>query len=232
MRFFFLLPPALLLAAAGCNASGRRQERAGVRPRDPAFEAGLKTLQEHRGFKHKVRRGETLYALKRRYGVPLAAILAANPGLDPKDMKVGSEVIIPGAAPAGARRRPAATGPRPPKVRTPDRGRLRSPARSRYRLVKRPTPGLEFSAKAGDTVVAAARGKVVVATADLGGLGPTVMLDHGKGLVTLYGRLADYAVRAGQRVRRGEPLGRCGAAGLLFRVYRGAAPKNPAPYVK
>ena len=231
MKLHRLAPLALaLLAIAGCNG-GTRTRKPVVR-RDPAFEAGLKRLEEPSGFKHTVRKGQTLYALGRKYGVPVAAIIAANPGLDPKDMKVGSQVVIPGRAAAGAPKHVVPTGPTPARVRTPDRGRLRYPVSSKYRAAGGAVPGAEFPVATGTSVVSADKGTVVVATADLGGLGPTVMVDHGKGMVTLYGRLADYAVRPGQSVRRGQPLGRAGATGLLFRVYQGAVPRKPGPYIK
>lgn len=221
-----------LLAVAGCNG-GIKTKKPAVR-RDPAFEQALKRLEEPRGFKHTVKKGETLYALGRKYGVPVAAIIAANPGLNPKDIKIGAKVAIPGvAAPGtGTPKHTTPTGPVPAGARTPDRGRLRYPVSSKYRATGSVVPGAEFPVKSGTSVLAAERGKVVVATADLGGLGPTVMVDHGKGLVTLYGRLADYAVRPGQSLKRGQPLGRAGATGLLFRVYQGAVPKRPGPYIK
>lgn len=44
---------------------------------------------------HIVEAGETVYSLSRRYDVDQAAILEANPGLDPTDMAIGSEIAIP-----------------------------------------------------------------------------------------------------------------------------------------
>ena len=164
--------------------------------------------------------------------MPVAAVIAANQGLNPRDMKVGSQVVIPGVAAPGTGKTAPALGPKPASARTPDRGRLRYPVMSKYKLIRGGNPGAQFSAAAGSTVVAADKGKVVLATPDLGGLGPTLMIDHGGGLLTMYAKLGDYAVRAGQRVKRGESLGRVGGAGLLFRVYSGSAPKNPATYIE
>jgi len=229
----------LTLAALGCNGAARRDATGTGTARppavrsDPALEARLKALEETRGLRHTVARGDTLYGLSRKYGVPVAAIAAANSGIVPADLKVGTELVIPGAAPAGAevQKVPPRTGPKPPAVKTADRGRLRHPAAGSYRAVQGGTPGAEFGVPAGSTVVSAERGTVVMASQELGGLGPTVMVDHGEGLVTMYARLADCAVRAGQSVGRGEPLGRAGAAGLLFRVYQGPAAKPPGPYL-
>lgn len=44
---------------------------------------------------HTVKQGDIPDALARRYGVKLDALLAANPGLDPKRMKIGQTVNIP-----------------------------------------------------------------------------------------------------------------------------------------
>lgn len=46
---------------------------------------------------HVVQRGDTLWALSRRYGVPQDAIAAANGISDPAKIQVGRELIIPGA---------------------------------------------------------------------------------------------------------------------------------------
>jgi hypothetical protein len=44
---------------------------------------------------HKVQPGETPMRLSRKYGIPVEAILAANPGLDARKMKAGQTVNIP-----------------------------------------------------------------------------------------------------------------------------------------
>ena len=68
--------------------------------------------------KHKVQSGDTLGALALRYGVSVAALSAANPQLkDPRSMRVGQVLNVPGtSAPAAARtvaRAPAETTPAP-----------------------------------------------------------------------------------------------------------------------
>jgi len=44
---------------------------------------------------HTLVRGETLFALTRRYGITMAELLAANPGLDPANYPAGKVVFIP-----------------------------------------------------------------------------------------------------------------------------------------
>jgi len=45
---------------------------------------------------HRVAPGDTLYALSRKYGVSIQQIQDANPGLNPKSLKVGQRLRIPG----------------------------------------------------------------------------------------------------------------------------------------
>ncbi len=59
-----------------------------------------------------VRKGETLYGLSRRYGVPVAALMDAN-GLSQPNLKVGQKLIVPG----GATRTVAYEDPLPAKPR-------------------------------------------------------------------------------------------------------------------
>lgn len=49
--------------------------------------------------RYTIRSGDTLYALARRYQTTVAAILAANPGIDPNRLQIGQQIIIPSAPP-------------------------------------------------------------------------------------------------------------------------------------
>jgi LysM repeat protein len=46
-------------------------------------------------FVHEVVQGDTLLAIAIRYGVPVEAILAANPGIDPRILSIGMQIVIP-----------------------------------------------------------------------------------------------------------------------------------------
>lgn len=62
--------------------------------------------------------------------------------------------------------------------------------------------------------VPAANAGLVVLARDLGIYGNTVVLDHGYGLMTLYAHLSSIDVAPGERVKRGQRLGRSGETGL------------------
>lgn len=62
----------------------------------------------------------------------------------------------------------------------------------------------------------AASSGVVVFAAPLTIYGNTVIVDHGWGLQTLYGHLSRIEVKVGDRVERGQELGRTGTSGLAL----------------
>ncbi len=64
--------------------------------------------------------------------------------------------------------------------------------------------------------VPAGNSGVVVFVGDLGIYGNTVIIDHGLGLMSLYGHLSEVGVKAGQYVKRGEVIGRTGKTGLAL----------------
>jgi murein DD-endopeptidase MepM/ murein hydrolase activator NlpD len=75
-----------------------------------------------------------------------------------------------------------------------------------------PHAGVDFGARTGTPVRAAARGRVVLAE-PLFFSGRTVVVDHGLGLFSLYAHLSRLGVRTGQKVEAGALLGAVGATG-------------------
>ena len=73
--------------------------------------------------------------------------------------------------------------------------------------------GLDMAGTSRAPVPASNDGVVVLARF-FGIYGNAVVIDHGYGLMSLYGHLSDIAVKEGQKVARGESLGRSGATGL------------------
>ena len=47
---------------------------------------------------HTVKSGETPSSIAKQYGLPVSSLLAANPGLDPKRMRVGQSIKLPPAS--------------------------------------------------------------------------------------------------------------------------------------
>ena len=75
-----------------------------------------------------------------------------------------------------------------------------------------PHTGADYLTPEGTTVLAVADGTVMVAK-DLFFEGNAVFIDHGDGLVTMSFHLSELSVKAGQKVHKGDAIGRVGTTG-------------------
>jgi murein DD-endopeptidase MepM/ murein hydrolase activator NlpD len=73
--------------------------------------------------------------------------------------------------------------------------------------------GFDMASVERDAIPASNSGKVVLARF-FGIYGNAVIIDHGYGLMSLYGHLSSIGVKEGQSVQRGQELGRSGQTGL------------------
>lgn len=95
--------------------------------------------------------------------------------------------------------------------------------------------GFDLASVARTPVPAANRGKVVLAHY-FGIYGNAVVIDHGAGLMSLYGHLSSIAVREGEMVERGQVIGHSGATGLAggdhlhFTILVGGVPVTPVEW--
>lgn len=96
--------------------------------------------------------------------------------------------------------------------------------------------GQDIATLWGTPVSAAATGKVSFAGWQ-NGYGQIVIIDHGGGLTTRYGHLSHVDVVEGQKIARGETLGRVGSTGrstgphLHYEVRINDEPVNPKQYL-
>ncbi|MBN3882073.1 MAG: peptidoglycan DD-metalloendopeptidase family protein [Nostoc sp.] len=96
--------------------------------------------------------------------------------------------------------------------------------------------GLDFAASYGSKIRAADSGTVIFA-GWYGGYGRAVIIDHGKGITTLYGHTSELYVTEGQTVERGQAIGAVGSTGfstgphLHFEVRRNGTPVDPTNYL-
>jgi len=79
---------------------------------------------------------------------------------------------------------------------------------------KRMHTGIDFAATIGTPIYATADGVIDEVQVSFSGYGKMVEIDHGFGYRTRYAHMHGFAVRKGQRVRRGELIGYVGNTGL------------------
>ncbi len=97
--------------------------------------------------------------------------------------------------------------------------------------------GVDLGAPEGTPIRAPAPG-VVRSAGERGGYGNAVEIDHGGGLVTIYGHASELLVSAGDRVAAGQEIARVGASGratgphLHFEVRLGGRAVDPTRALK
>ncbi len=102
--------------------------------------------------------------------------------------------------------------------------------------VKKMHYGIDFAAPIGTPIYATADGKVITVEFSFSGYGKVVEIDHGFGYKTRYAHMHGFAVRFGQKVKRGELIGYVGSSGLStaphlhYEVHINNIAKNPVYY--
>ncbi|TCM43080.1 M23 family metallopeptidase [Novosphingobium sp. ST904] len=97
--------------------------------------------------------------------------------------------------------------------------------------------GLDFPGPMGSPIYAAAKGKVTF-VGQRQGYGNCIEISHGNGLMTRYGHLSGFGVRAGQEVEGGARIAAMGSTGrstgphLHFEVRVNERPVNPRPFLE
>ncbi len=96
--------------------------------------------------------------------------------------------------------------------------------------------GMDLEAAPGQRVKAVAHGTVIYAQF-FKGYGNVVIVDHGQGVYSLYGRLASILTRTGARLTMGEPVGLTGRrepgeGNLYLEIRVGDKPQNPVAWLR
>ncbi|MDR7856556.1 peptidoglycan DD-metalloendopeptidase family protein [Tissierella sp.] len=97
--------------------------------------------------------------------------------------------------------------------------------------------GIDIPSPTGTTIVSGAAGEVIY-SGTLGGYGKTIMIDHGGGIVTLYGHNSKLVASVGDNVKRGDTIAKCGSTGMStgphshFEVRKDGAYQDPMPWLK
>ncbi len=98
--------------------------------------------------------------------------------------------------------------------------------------------GIDLAGPVGTPIYATADGVVSESGYNSGGYGNLVKITHGRGIETRYGHLSSIMVSPGQRITRGQQIGRMGSTGrstgshLHYEVRIDGRAVNPIPFMK
>jgi len=196
------------------------------------------------GIAHKVRHGETIYSIAKKYSVDPQGIVDWPYNSFANDetfaLAVGQILIVPdGVMPKAKPWSPRTYYAVVPKAGTvagtgvfawPTSGRISQGYRWYHKAI-------DIANKAAPLILAADRG-TVVAAGWRGGYGKMVIVNHGNGFTTLYAHLSRIDVSPGQQVNQGQPLGQMGSTGrstgthLHFEIRKNGVAQNPLNYLK
>jgi lipoprotein NlpD len=206
--------------------------------------------QDQPGY-YTVRPGDTLYRIGLDTGQGWRDLQLWNAINDPNNIEVGQVIRV--APPPGTSVTPVASGPvasrpvepapttPPPAASTPAVANLFSavwPANGPVTVAfdENKNKGISIAGKAGDPVVAAADGRVVVSGAVIRGLGNLVVLQHPNGFLTAYAHNQSLLVKEDQTVRQGQRIATMGSSDsdtvrLHFEVRRQGKPVDPVAFL-
>lgn len=195
------------------------------------------------GIEYTVKKGDTLSGIAAKFDANQDDILKYN-DIEKDAIKVGLELIIPGAEPLTTKAPVKKVAPPPtpkttttketakttPSSKTPsfDDDTSDTPPPSSSSTYAHPIPGavltqrihdgnaVDFGAAIGTTVVASAGGVVTIAKSSgyNGGYGEYIVITHPLGSQTLYAHLSQLNVSVGDKVSQGQVIGKSGNTGL------------------
>ena len=198
------------------------------------------------GVYYTVREGDTAAAIAERLNAKTEDILAQNDLGEESVLQIGRKLFIPDGYITPPRRVVAGEpeAPTAPAEEAPER--LRPPAkraagpgllwptngRNITQYFRWGHQGVDIANRALPPVYAADSGTVAF-SGWLGGYGRMVKVDHGGGQSTIYAHLSKSYVTAGEKVSKGETIGKVGQTGratgphLHFEVRQGGRAVNP-----
>jgi murein DD-endopeptidase MepM/ murein hydrolase activator NlpD len=168
------------------------------------------------GIVYKVQQGDTVQSIAKTYKTDAQKIVDFPfndfVDLDTFALSVGQTLIVPDGVPPAA---PAIAFAPPSFLSAPmGTGRLLWPTNgvitqypSWYHMA------FDIANPSGPGIMAADNGVVIYTGFDRYGYGNHVIIDHGAGLSTLYGHMVEYYVKVGDRVSRGQVIGKMGSTG-------------------
>jgi len=199
---------------------------------------------------HIVRKGETLYSIAWRYGKNTQDIARGNRLGNGSLIYPGQVLRLTGstsrsrsATRSTTRSTPSASQPAPrplPSIPSQPAPKWSWPTQGRINVVFGAKPGtgtgVLINGKAGQSIKAAAPGRVVYAGSGLIGYGKLIIIKHNDTYLSAYGYNASLLVKEGDQIKKGQKIATMGEGPerkqrLHFEIRRNGEPVNPRQYL-
>ena len=181
-----------------------------------------------KGIIYRVSPGESVGSIARKFNLKAETIMEDNNLEDPSKLKIDQKLVLRGAKPEFSYQDRLDQ-----KFMYPINTRITSYYGPRWGRIHE---GLDFAAPMGSPIRAVSSGRVVY-SGWATGYGYVVILEHQKGLRTLYAHNSKLLVSVGESVGKGEVISRSGNTGnstgphLHFEVQVNGRPENPLNYI-
>lgn len=195
------------------------------------------------GISHKIKKGENVERLAKKYGVTTEEIISFNGLTTGQVLNLDQLLIIPGGVPVAPPLPAVIKKPAPVQVVYPPvpsgPGMFWPAAATRIsQYFSWRHPGLDIAGPRGTPVYAADDGIVTLVEKRRTGYGWQILINHENGFKTRYAHHSQILVVSGQRVKKGEMIALIGSTGrssgshLHFEIYSFNRRVNPLGYVK
>ncbi|MGM0608241.1 MAG: peptidoglycan DD-metalloendopeptidase family protein [Candidatus Muiribacteriota bacterium] len=185
------------------------------------------------GVNYKVQSGDSLWVIAQKYHTSIDTLMTAN-AISDYSISPGEELrVYPGEKWFLARKEENSK-----RFIWPLNNQITSPFGSRIHPVYNRNVfhnGVDIRGNVGEPIKAAGDGKVTFA-GENGGYGNVIMVEHTGGYETRYAHCSKLLVRKGERVKRGQKIGRVGSTGvstgphLHFEIRKNNKAVNPMEY--
>ncbi len=182
-----------------------------------------------KGILYKINPGESIWTISRQFGLSMDNIIKANAVTNPDFVKPGRLLLLPGAKPELGYNDSINKS----FITPVGNARISSYYGMRW---GRMHEGIDYAVNTG-TPVKAAQGGMVIYSGWASGYGNTVVIEHRKGVRTLYAHNSRTIVYGGQWVEQGQLIAYSGNTGrstgphLHFEIQINGKPVDPLSYL-
>ena len=215
------------------------------------------TLQTRNGVYHTVKKGETLWRICYTYQVNMETVCRLNRIQNPERIEVDQRIFIPGAT--EIKRIPKRIEEPVQETRIlkknrskdlPERNGVGESLTSKfiwpvkgmvstwYGIVNgKRHDGIDIVAAKGTQILAAEAGKVAYSDDGIPGYGNLIIIQHPRGINTVYAHTNKNYVKVEDAVKKGQIIGEVGETGraqgphLHFEIRNGSTPVDPMKYL-